>query len=52
MYDDKEPERYYDWMLWKMRQIDKEDKMATGRNTKRVKKYANIYEMALNGDKI
>ena len=20
---DKEPERYYDWMLWKMRQEDK-----------------------------
>ena len=46
MYDDKEPERYYDWMLWKMKQIDKEEKMATGRNTKRVKRYAGIYEMA------
>ena len=23
MYDDKEPERYYDWMLWKMRQENK-----------------------------
>tara|TARA_Y100001937_G_scaffold128118_1_gene202576 strand:- start:1212 stop:1691 length:480 start_codon:yes stop_codon:yes gene_type:complete len=23
---DKEPERYYDWMLWKMRQLDKEEK--------------------------
>jgi len=22
---DKEPERYYDWMLWKMRQLDKEE---------------------------
>ena len=22
---DKEPERYYDWMLWKMRQEDKKD---------------------------
>ena len=22
----KEPERYYDWMLWKMRQLDKEEK--------------------------
>ena len=21
---DKEPERYYDWMLWKMRQLDKD----------------------------
>ena len=23
---DKEPARYYDWMLWKMRQLDKEEK--------------------------
>ena len=24
--EDKEPERYYDWMLWKMRQEDKKGK--------------------------
>ena len=23
---DKEPERYYDWMLWKMRQEDQKEK--------------------------
>lgn len=23
--DDPEPERYYDWMLWKMRQQEKEE---------------------------
>ena len=24
-YDDPEPERYYDWMLWKMRQEKKQE---------------------------
>lgn len=24
-YDDPEPERYYDWMLWKMRQERKQE---------------------------
>ena len=24
-YDDPEPERYYDWMLWKMRQEKKKE---------------------------
>lgn len=24
--DDKEPERYYEWMLWKMRQLDREER--------------------------
>ena len=23
---DPEPERYYDWMLWKMRQLDRQEK--------------------------
>ena len=23
--EDQEPERYYDWMLWKMRQTKKEE---------------------------
>jgi hypothetical protein len=23
-HDDPEPERYYDWMLWKLRQLEKE----------------------------
>ena len=31
MSNDKEPERYYDWMLWKMRQ---EDKKMTNNNDK------------------
>ena len=25
--DDKEPERYYDWILWKMRQEERQMKM-------------------------
>ena len=28
MYNDKEPARYYDWMLWKLRQ-EKEQNMGT-----------------------
>ena len=27
--DDKEPERYYDWMLWKMRQEERKMKIMT-----------------------
>ena len=27
--DDKEPERYYDWMLWKMRQEERKVKIMT-----------------------
>ena len=25
-HNDPEPQRYYDWMLWKMRQEDKQEK--------------------------
>lgn len=25
---EKEPKRYYDWMLWKMRQVDNEESMS------------------------
>lgn len=29
MRDHAEPERYYDWMLWKMRQDDEQEKLDT-----------------------
>lgn len=37
--NDKEPIRYYDWMLWKMRQLDKEEEL----------KKEKIYESPDNG---
>ena len=60
MYFENEPERYYDWMLWKMRQIDKEEKiMSKSEQIKarledaKIRYWAgdNISEVLQNGDK-
>ena len=36
MIDDPEPQRYYDWMLWKMRQEDKAEKLKSETHKKEV----------------
>ncbi len=32
MTDEKEPVRYYEWMLWKLRQVEKEENEDLARN--------------------
>lgn len=34
--EDREPERYYDWMLWKMRQEDKKEQIAKQHDSKEI----------------
>tara|TARA_R100000030_G_scaffold51478_1_gene38740 strand:+ start:138 stop:539 length:402 start_codon:yes stop_codon:yes gene_type:complete len=34
--EEREPERYYDWMLWKMRQEDKKEQVAKEQDSKEV----------------
>ncbi len=41
---DPEPQRYYDWMLWKMRQVDNEETMMQERNKVTVTKTVHIQE--------
>tara|TARA_B100000035_G_scaffold157013_1_gene133773 strand:- start:629 stop:1030 length:402 start_codon:yes stop_codon:yes gene_type:complete len=34
--EEREPERYYDWMLWKMRQEDKKEQVAKEQDSKEI----------------
>ena len=49
MRDHAEPERYYDWMIWKNRELDREilldkhrDLLLELKNTELVKKYPEL----------